>query len=103
MSKKKAAAGLPSRQDILQFIADNPGKVGKREIAKAFGLGFAATVTEISPTAEFTPKAVETREERVNLVYAAKVDLDDGWTTPLVPGQPAKVLVATTAAPESHR
>ena len=37
---------------------------------------FPARVTEISPVAEFTPKAVETREERVNLVYAAKVDLD---------------------------
>ena len=33
-------------------------------------------VAEISRDAEFTPKAVETRTERVNLVYAAKVDLD---------------------------
>lgn len=55
---------------------------------------FPAHVTEISPTAEFTPKAVETRAERVNLVYAAKVDLDAGWKAPLVPGQPAEVLVA---------
>jgi HlyD family secretion protein len=54
---------------------------------------FPAHVTEISPTAEFTPKAVETRAERVNLVYAAKVDLDAGWKAPLVPGQPAEVLV----------
>lgn len=54
---------------------------------------FAARVTEISPRAEFTPKAVETRAERVNLVYAAKVDLDEGWDTPLVPGQPAEVVV----------
>jgi HlyD family secretion protein len=55
---------------------------------------FAARVAEISPDAEFTPKAVETRAERVNLVYAAKVDLDTGWNAPLVPGQPAEVLVA---------
>ena len=54
---------------------------------------FPARVTEISPTAEFTPKAVETRAERVNLVYAAKVDLDAGWKAPLVPGQPAEVFV----------
>jgi HlyD family secretion protein len=53
---------------------------------------FAARVTEISPTAEFTPKAVETRNERVYLVYAAKVDLDAGWAAPLVPGQPAEVF-----------
>jgi len=57
------------------------------------GRSFPARVTEISPVAEFTPKAVETREERVNLVYAAKVDLDAGWDAPLVPGQPAEVLV----------
>jgi HlyD family secretion protein len=55
---------------------------------------FAARVTEISPMAEFTPKAVETRAERVNLVYAAKVDLDEGWDAPLVPGQPAEVTLA---------
>ncbi|MEK9960824.1 MAG: ribonuclease R, partial [Rhodobiaceae bacterium] len=39
MAKKKIAAGLPSKQDILKYIADNPGMVGKREIAKAFGVG----------------------------------------------------------------
>jgi HlyD family secretion protein len=54
---------------------------------------FAARVTEITRDAEFTPKAVETREERVNLVYAAKVDLAAGWNAPLVPGQPAEVIV----------
>ena len=58
---------------------------------------FPAHVTEISPDAEFTPKPVETREERVNLVYAAKVDLDAGWAEPLVPGQPAEVTI--TGAP----
>ena len=54
---------------------------------------FPAHITEIAPDAEFTPKAVETREERVNLVYAAKADLDRGWNEPLVPGQPAEVRV----------
>ena len=48
---------------------------------------------------------METREERVNLVYAAKVDLDAGWEAPLVPGQPAEVLVEGSdgAAPASTR
>jgi HlyD family secretion protein len=64
---------------------------------------FPARVTEISPTAEFTPKAVETRAERVNLVYAAKVDLDAGWKAPLVPGQPAEVLVPALAPRETPR
>jgi HlyD family secretion protein len=54
---------------------------------------FPARITEISPDAEFTPKAVETKSERVNLVYGAKADLDRGWNEPLVPGQPAEVRV----------
>lgn len=60
---------------------------------------FAARVTEISPTAEFTPKAVETQNERINLVYAADVDLDAGWDAPLVPGQPADVTPRDAAPP----
>lgn len=68
------------------------------------GRTFPARLTEISLDAEFTPKAVETRAERVNLVYAAKVDLDHGWKEPLVPGQPAEVLVRLqdAAATTSH-
>lgn len=63
------------------------------------GKTFPARVAEISPDAEFTPKPVETARERVNLVYAAKVDLDAGWNAPLVPGQPADVTVEAAAAP----
>lgn len=59
------------------------------------GKEFPARITEIAPEAEFTPKAVETKAERVNLVYAAKADLDRGWSEPLVPGQPAEVVVRT--------
>jgi len=73
--------GMPARVTVDAF----PGKE------------FAARVTEISPEAEFTPKAVETKAERVNLVYAAKADLDRGWREPLVPGQPAEVTVRTQA------
>jgi ribonuclease R len=39
VAKKKQPAALPSRQDILNYIAENPGKVGKREIARAFNVG----------------------------------------------------------------
>ena len=62
------------------------------------GKSFPAHVTEISPDAEFTPKPVDTPRERVNLVYAAKVDLDAGWSAPLVPGQPADVRVKAQSA-----
>jgi HlyD family secretion protein len=69
------------------------GQVAQVSVDAFPGQTFAARVTEISPDAEFTPKAVETRNERVNLVYGAKVDLDAGWKAPLVPGQPAEVVV----------
>ncbi|MDJ0929880.1 ribonuclease R [Breoghania sp.] len=35
---------LPSREEILAFVAENPGKAGKREIARAFGLTGAAKI-----------------------------------------------------------
>jgi HlyD family secretion protein len=63
------------------------------------GKTFPAKVTEISPDPEFTPKPVDTPRERVNLVYAAKVDLDAGWNASLVPGQPAEVRVKTVESP----
>lgn len=34
----KAAAPQPSRQELADFIAQHPGRVGKREIARAFGM-----------------------------------------------------------------
>ena len=33
-----AASALPSREQVLDFIANATGKVGKREIARAFGI-----------------------------------------------------------------
>jgi HlyD family secretion protein len=62
---------------------------------------FDATVTEIAPDAEYTPKAVETKAERINLVYGVKVDLAQGWSARLVPGQPAEVIVNVAAAPDA--
>jgi len=64
------------------------------------GRSFEAVVTEIAPDPEFTPKQVETREERVNRVYGAKVDLMGGWGVSLVPGQPAEIHVKA-AAPQT--
>jgi HlyD family secretion protein len=52
------------------------------------GRSFQGTVTQIADEAEYTPKNVETREQRVNTVYAIKIALDnpDGA---LKPGMPA--------------
>jgi HlyD family secretion protein len=81
----KVRTGLPATVTVDTF----PGRT------------FPAHVTEISPTAEFTPKPVETASVRVELVYAAKVDLDRGWKEPLVPGQPADVAVSVSEKPGS--
>jgi HlyD family secretion protein len=100
------AAGQPgltlafaNRLYVRTFIPETKlGRVKQGQAAQvsvdAFpGHTFSAKVTEISRDAEFTPKQVETRNERINLVYGAKVDLDAGWKAPLVPGQPAEVVV----------
>ena len=39
---------------------------------------FTGTVAWISPEAEFTPKNVQTRESRTDLVYAVKIVLENG-------------------------
>jgi HlyD family secretion protein len=49
---------------------------------------FEGTVTFIAPEAEFTPKNVQTEEERVNLVFAVKITLDNP-NHRLKPGMPA--------------
>jgi HlyD family secretion protein len=41
------------------------------------GKVYAGTVSFISSEAEFTPKQIQTKEERVKLVYRIKVDVDN--------------------------
>ncbi|MGI9402699.1 MAG: ribonuclease R, partial [Rhizobiaceae bacterium] len=38
MAHRKHIGTVPDRDKILEFIADNPGKSGKREIAREFGI-----------------------------------------------------------------
>jgi HlyD family secretion protein len=48
----------------------------------------AGVITWISEHAEFTPKIIQTREERVNLVYAVKVKVaNDGYLRIGMPGE----------------
>lgn len=58
------------------------GKDGIKEIA--------GTVEWISPEAEFTPKIIQTREERVKLVYAAKVRVPNDGSLKL--GMPGEII-----------
>jgi HlyD family secretion protein len=46
------------------------------------------TITWVSPQAEFTPKIIQTKEERVNLVYAIKIEVpNDGSLKIGMPGE----------------
>lgn len=58
------------------------------------GRSFEARLDEVSSDPEYTPKVVETAEERVNLVYPARVNLAGGWDRSLMPGQAVRVRVA---------
>ncbi len=43
-SKPAAKGALPTKEQLLAFIADHPGHAGKREIARAFSLSGAAKI-----------------------------------------------------------
>jgi len=52
---------------------------------------YPGAVTFIASAAEFTPKTVQTTEDRVRLVYAVKVQITGDETYDLKPGMPADV------------
>jgi len=52
---------------------------------------YRGTVAFIASQAEFTPRNVQTREERVKLVYAVKIRITQDSTYDLKPGLPADV------------
>ena len=56
---------------------------------------FPGTVILIASEAEFTPKNVQTREERVSMVFAVQVDLPNADLR-LKPGMPADALLPVT-------
>ncbi len=62
---------------------------------------FVGRVSYISSEAEFTPRNVQTQEERVKLVYAVKVAIADTGATALKSGVPADVTLAPQAVAEA--
>ncbi len=58
------------------------------------GRVFTGTITTIASEAEYTPKNVQTREERVNMVFAVKVMLPN-LDHALKPGMPADAVIST--------
>jgi len=53
---------------------------------------FEGTVTYISPEAEFTPKNIQTKQDRVKLVFGVKVEIENREGL-LKPGLPADALI----------
>jgi HlyD family secretion protein len=78
------------KEDRLGFV-----KLGQRAEVKADtypGKIYEGAVTTISSEAEFTPKNVQTREERVKLVFGVKVSVKN-VNDELKPGMPADVRI----------
>ena len=46
-------------------------------LTDAGGAGLTGTITYISPKAEFTPRNVQTAEERSKLVYRVRINVDN--------------------------
>ncbi len=103
------AAGRPvltvtdlSRPWVRVYIPEN--QIGKIRIGAPARIKvdsfpdreFAGRVTYVSSQAEFTPKNVQTQEERVKLVFAVDVAADNPDGT-LKPGMPADVRIEAAA------
>jgi HlyD family secretion protein len=67
-------------QEVQVTTDSYPGKV------------YTGTIRFISSNAEFTPKSVQTREERVKLVYLIKINLSNP-NYELKPGMPADAII----------
>jgi HlyD family secretion protein len=73
------------------------------EVATDGGQHRGGHITYISSEAEFTPKNVQTRDERVKLVYKVKVGLDnrDGLFKPGMPAEARFQAQANAGAPKA--
>ena len=65
------------------------------------GETFEGTVTYISNKAEFTPKNVQTKEERMNTVFAVKINLPN-LDQRLKSGMPADAILSDTSSQKSE-
>ena len=83
-----------SRVDLKIFVDETeiakvkPGQKVEVKVDTFKDKVYAGSVSYISPEAEFTPKIIQTRKERVKLVYLVKVSLPNP-SFELKPGMPA--------------
>jgi HlyD family secretion protein len=74
--------------DETQIGKVKPGQKAEVRVDTFPGRSFTGTVTFISPEGEFTPKIIQTRKERVKLVYLIKVAIPNP-ASELKSGMPA--------------
>jgi HlyD family secretion protein len=103
---ESVAAGLPvvtlmNPADRWVRIYVREDQVGRVQIGQSASITsdshpdktFTGRVTFIASQAEFTPRNVQTAEERVKLVYAVKVAITADPSNQLKPGVPADVVL----------
>jgi len=78
----------------IELASVKLGQSAKVTIDGASDREFEGNVVYISPKAEFTPKSIQTEDERVKLVFGVKIRIPNPDGT-LKPGMPADALVAT--------
>jgi HlyD family secretion protein len=86
-------------QDRWVSIYVSEDRIGRVKLSAAATLtadsfpdkSYRGRVESIASEAEFTPKNVQTTEERVKLVYEVKVRIEDDQGLDLKPGMPADV------------
>ena len=83
--------------DIGKIVHDQPARVHIDAFPDRF---FPARVSKIASEPEFTPKNLETREERVKLVFAVELALDENPGGALKPGMPADAVVRLEDGPD---
>jgi HlyD family secretion protein len=74
-------------------------KIGQKVTVKvdvAEGMkSYSGTITWVASKAEFTPKIIQTKEERVNLVYAVKIEVKNDGILKI--GMPAEMWISETS------
>jgi HlyD family secretion protein len=74
-------------------------KIGQKVMVKvdvAEGMkSYSGTITWVASEAEFTPKIIQTKEERVNLVYAVKIEVKNDGILKI--GMPAEMWISETS------
>jgi HlyD family secretion protein len=93
-------------QDLFVRIFIREDRIGRVMLGQAAavtvdvlpGQTFAGRVTQINDTPEFTTVNVQTKEDRVKLVFGVKIRLDDAGARPLQAGMPAHVRIAAPRA-----